>query len=382
MGENLVATQDGGRPLMHFRENTILSFNRAADAGASFMEFDVQVTADGRPVIWHDDLVLSLPSGADGPPRMHRISELTLRDFKKLSQHSCSSRLEASESSASTRSAVATGAQIGSCAGEAGSQSAQLTEPAALQARLQQSMAQKQSSAAAEAATGGGSSKVGARLLRTFNSDKGKRMHTAQAWSVSEEDTLPTLAEVFEGVDDSVGFDIEVKMATPVELVVTPPQEVERMVGPILKAVEALGTYGSRQIVFSSFDPEICRALRQRQQRHPVLFLSTGGTCWHADARRMSIAAAIRWALDSNLQGLVLDSGAVQEQSQAVATARSKGLKVLTYGLQNNDPAWVRHQYTLGVQGAIVDDVEGVVSAFGRAAVHAAQAHRSAELAA
>lgn len=42
----------------------------------------------------------------------------------------------------------------------------------------------------------------------------------------------------------------------------------------------------------------------------------------------MSIAAAIRWALDSNLQGLVLDSGAVQEQSQAVATARSKGLKV------------------------------------------------------
>ena len=59
-----------------------------------------------------------------------------------------------------------------------------------------------------------------------------------------------------------------------------------------------------------------------------MLFLSTGGTCWHADARRMSIAAAIRWALESNLQGLVLDSGAVQEQSQAVATARSKGLKV------------------------------------------------------
>lgn len=71
-----------------------------------------------------------------------------------------------------------------------------------------------------------------------------------------------------------------------------------------------------------------CRALRQRQQRFPVLFLSTGGTCWHADERRMSIAAAIQWALESNLQGLVLDSGAVQEQSQAVAMARSKGLKV------------------------------------------------------
>ena len=70
------------------------------------------------------------------------------------------------------------------------------------------------------------------------------------------------------------------------------------------------------------------RALRQRQQRFPVLLLSTGGTCWHADERRMSIAAAIQWALECNLQGLVLDSGAVQEQSQAVALARSKGLKV------------------------------------------------------
>ena len=48
MGENLVATQAGGRSLMRFRENTILSFNRAADAGASFVEFDVQVRL-GRP---------------------------------------------------------------------------------------------------------------------------------------------------------------------------------------------------------------------------------------------------------------------------------------------------------------------------------------------
>lgn len=56
------------------------------------------------------------------------------------------------------------------------------------------------------------------------------------------------------------------------------------------------------------------------------------------------------------------------------------GLQVLTYGLQNNDPAWVRHQYTLGVQGAIVDDVEGVVSAFGRAA--ARESRQSMDLAA
>lgn len=71
-----------------------------------------------------------------------------------------------------------------------------------------------------------------------------------------------------------------------------------------------------------------CRALRQRQSRFPVLLLSTGGTSWHADMRRMSIAAAISFVLEAGLQGLVLDSGAVQEQLPAIAAARSKGLKV------------------------------------------------------
>lgn len=42
----------------------------------------------------------------------------------------------------------------------------------------------------------------------------------------------------------------------------------------------------------------------------------------------MSIAAAVSFALEANLQGLVLDSGAVQQHPQAVALARSKGLKV------------------------------------------------------
>ncbi|CAL5218465.1 g148 [Coccomyxa viridis] len=360
MGENLLASEDGGRPLMRYRENTIHSFNTAAEAGASFVEFDVQVTADGIPVIWHDDLIVSLPEQSSDAVRTQHICELSLRDFKKLSQHR----------SMGTQTASSSGSFDNSSCSQCSSQSAALIDAAAQQAQHDQSSTSAQLPVGAQTA----------RLARFFSSDQGKRMHSAQAWAVSEEDSLPTLAEVFKGVDQSVGFDIEVKMATPPELAVTPPQEIERMVTPILEAVQAVATHSSRPIVFSSFDPEICRALRQRQQRFPVLLLSTGGTCWHADERRMSIAAAIQWALECNLQGLVLDSGAVQEQSQAVALARSKGLKVLTYGLQNNDPAWVRHQYSLGVQGAIVDDVEGVVSAFGHAS--ALQSRQSAELAA
>ena len=40
-----------------FRENTAKSFQQAAKCGVSFVEFDVQVTSDGVPVIWHDDKV-------------------------------------------------------------------------------------------------------------------------------------------------------------------------------------------------------------------------------------------------------------------------------------------------------------------------------------
>lgn len=62
-----------------------------------------------------------------------------------------------------------------------------------------------------------------------------------------------------QGVNPSIGFDIEVKMATPPSLAVTPQLEVDRMVNAILDQVQAVATHSSRPIVFSSFDPEICR---------------------------------------------------------------------------------------------------------------------------
>lgn len=61
-------------------------------------------------------------------------------------------------------------------------------------------------------------------------------------------------------------------MATPANMAVTPPQEVERIVGPILQAVQAVATFSSRPIVFSSFDPEICRYEMRRQETDVLSF--------------------------------------------------------------------------------------------------------------
>ena len=137
----------------------------------------MQVTADGIPVIWHDDLIVSLPEQSSDAVRTQHICELSLRDFKKLSQHR----------SMGTQTASSSGSFDNSSCSQCSSQSAALIDAAAQQAQHDQSSTSAQLPVGAQTA----------RLARFFSSDQGKRMHSAQAWAVSEEDSLPTLAEVF-----------------------------------------------------------------------------------------------------------------------------------------------------------------------------------------
>ncbi|XP_016492372.1 glycerophosphodiester phosphodiesterase GDPD3-like [Nicotiana tabacum] len=45
------------------KENTLCSFNEAAKFNVDFIEFDVQVTRDGHPVIFHDIFILTQEEG-------------------------------------------------------------------------------------------------------------------------------------------------------------------------------------------------------------------------------------------------------------------------------------------------------------------------------
>lgn len=64
------------------RENTLLSLCKAVEAGANWVEFDVQVTADKVPVLWHDDEMLLMAD--DGIVTGHPIGNLTLAQFREL----------------------------------------------------------------------------------------------------------------------------------------------------------------------------------------------------------------------------------------------------------------------------------------------------------
>uniref|UniRef100_A0A7N0UQ34 glycerophosphodiester phosphodiesterase n=1 Tax=Kalanchoe fedtschenkoi TaxID=63787 RepID=A0A7N0UQ34_KALFE len=60
------------------KENSILSFNAASRFPLDYIEFDVQVTKDGCPVIFHDDFIIARHNGNVVEKR---ITELCLAEF-------------------------------------------------------------------------------------------------------------------------------------------------------------------------------------------------------------------------------------------------------------------------------------------------------------
>lgn len=61
---------------LHYPENTLLALRKAVQAGARFIEFDIQLTADGVPVLLHD-ATLQRMAGSE-----QCIHELTLTEAR------------------------------------------------------------------------------------------------------------------------------------------------------------------------------------------------------------------------------------------------------------------------------------------------------------
>lgn len=318
MGANVIRN---GKLAPAWRENTLRSFKAAAESGAAFVEFDVQVTADGVPVIWHDDTV---EYGNPARPTRCAVADLTAAEFQALGELSAS----------------------GTC--------------------QQLSVVRRFHSAGTGAAADADPADSGTP------EPEEDLLHPRQRWCCEDDDGFPTLEQLFTVLPPSLAFNIEVKMATPPDLAVTPEGEIGRVVLPVLDVVARCAAAAAaasdappRQVVFSSFDPDVCAALRTAQSALPVLFLSTGGRDWHADARRMSLGAALDFAAAGGLAGIVVDSGVLQQQPATAAAAAAAGLRLLTYGLENDSPDWVMQQQALGVTGVIVDDVAGLMGALG-----------------
>lgn len=116
--------------------------------------------------------------------------------------------------------------------------------------------------------------------------------------------------------------------------------ELNSFVDTVLKKVYDLGS--NRNIIFSSFHPDICLLLSFKQPSIPILFLSDAGTSPVGDIRASSVQEAIRFASRWNLLGVVTAAEPLVMCPRLVRVVKESGLVCVSYGTLNNDPVNVQ----------------------------------------
>ncbi|KAI3960662.1 hypothetical protein MKX01_003836, partial [Papaver californicum] len=160
--------------------------------------------------------------------------------------------------------------------------------------------------------------------------------------NVENDDSLCTLQEVFQNVNSSLGFNIELKFD---DYFVYQDEELVDRLREILRSVEVC----KRKTGYFLYVPTRC------------------GTAWgteiYTDVRRNSLDEAIKLCLENGLQGIVSDVRGLLKDQGAVSRIKEALLSLLTYGELNNVRQAVYVQYLIGVEGAIVDFVGGISDA-------------------
>ncbi|ONH69591.1 Glycerophosphodiester phosphodiesterase GDE1 [Cyberlindnera fabianii] len=304
LGKNTVATKS-----LQLGENTVESFIAAASLGASYVEFDVQLTKDHVPVVYHDFLVAE--SGVDIP--MH---ELTLEQFLNLNNATGIPVTKDDDFLLRPRSASYLNH----------------TRPIHDDNKM--------------------------RLTRTFKSTgfKGNSRGSSIASS------FVTLKELFKKIPKNVGFNIECKYPLLYEAQEEDLPEVmvdlNFWIDTVLK--EVYDNADGRDVIFSSFHPEACLMLSLKQPAIPILFLTESGTATMPDVRCTSLQSAVRFSKRWNLLGIVSAAEPIVKCPRLAQVVKSSGLVCFTYGTLNNDPENAKLQMEAGVDAVIVDNVLAV----------------------
>ncbi|KAJ5782937.1 SPX N-terminal [Penicillium paradoxum] len=315
LGKNMA-----GRNSLQLGENTVESFIAAANLGASYVEFDVQLTKDHVPVIYHDFLVSE--TGIDAP-----VHTMTLDQFLELGlgrhRHTLPGAVkingELPDLGPRQRSMSVGGSEY---------------DPAELTERIKHTRDYK---------------KKGFK-----GNTRGEHIQAPFA----------TLEELFRKIPKSVGFNIELKYPmlheSEEEEMDTYAVELNEFVDTILTKVYDLG--GGRDMLFSSFNPDICLLLSFKQPSIPVLFLSDAGASPVGDIRASSLQEAIRFASRWNLLGIVTQAEPLVLCPRLVRIVKESGLVCVSYGTLNNDGDNVDYQVAEGIDAVIVDSVLGITN--------------------
>ncbi|KAM0717203.1 hypothetical protein Q7P37_007055 [Cladosporium fusiforme] len=313
LGKNMAS-----KTSLQLGENTIQSFITAANLGASYVEFDVQLTKDHVPVIYHDFLVSE--TGADVP-----VHSLTLEQFLHVNQdtpRSTSPDPNNSNSSSDERPLPRTGRSYSL----GGVNKEHLPD---MRERM--------------------------KHTRDFKT-KGFKGNVRGEFIQSP---FATLEEMFRKIPQDVGFNIEMKypmlFETEAEGMDSYAIELNSYVDTILQLVYDMGQ--KRNIIFSSFNPDICLLLSFKQPSIPVLFLTDAGASEVGDIRASSVQEAVRFASRWKLLGIVAAADPLVLCPRLIRVVKESGLVCVSYGALNNDIHNSKLQAQEGIDAVIVDSV-------------------------
>ncbi|KAJ2684897.1 Glycerophosphocholine phosphodiesterase [Coemansia spiralis] len=319
-------------------ENTVLSMQKAIRDGACAVEFDVQVTRDLVPVVYHDWIVAE--TNLDIP-----VSALTLKQFMACNPCNSQPKLTRSRSRDCLK-------PDGANAIVAGHECRPIH------------VANSENTVQAPFAT----------LENLF-----EQLPESVGFDIEVKYPMPDEADEF-GVCSIFEINLFVdKILDVVYKYVPPPSPAPRpkqrpvsmsrtsstSVQPHQHSAAATTNGGSadargsrRPIVFTSFHPDICLLLAHKVNGDiPVMLLTDAGMSAMADCRCNSIEAAVRLCKWANLAGLVTHVGPISQSPRVASVVRRNGLAIATYGSLNNQAAHVKQQQVYGVDIVIVDDV-------------------------
>lgn len=293
-------------------ENTLESFEQAAVLGASYVEFDVQLTKDFVPVIYHDYLVSE--TGLD-----IQTHNLTLEQFLGISdQHHHSS---------TTRNRA--------------------RSPPVRRYRKEN----------------------GYDSIYDDISNMSHRIRNTRDWKVKKfkpnirghhiQAPVITLEHAFKTVSKDIGFNIECKYPMIDECenedMDCVGAEFNYWTDQLLKCI--FDHANGRDVILSTFHPEVCIMLALKQDTFPVMFLTEAGNSPLVDVRAKSLQEAIKFARRWNLVGVIPEAVALNHCPRLANVVKDCGLKCITYGSLDNDVEVVKILVKNGVDAVVADAV-------------------------
>ncbi|KAG5276915.1 hypothetical protein AALO_G00111300 [Alosa alosa] len=271
------------------RENTIGSFLSAANHGAAYVEFDVHLSKDFVPIVYHDlTCCISTKKKKDDKNNL-MLFEVPVKDltFNQL-------------------------------------QLLKLAHSAAM----------------------------------TVNDHKDDEEE-----EIDEHQPFPSLSQIFQSVPEHVGFNIELKWICQNQDGswdgnLSTYFNMNLFMDIILSCV--LQNAGKRRILFSSFCPDICTMVRQKQNKYPILFLTQGVTSMYPelmDIRCKTTQIAMSFAQSENILGISAHTEDLLKSMEFISQAQSRGLVVFCWGEDNNDHENRHKLREQGIDGVIYDRI-------------------------